>query len=510
VLYLVSYPFECSEQLASRVMSIAALRDVLTAFQAEGLPAPEEMLAAVKRDVERLGRLQNDDGGFAFWRRGDESWPYLSIHVANALVKAKEKKFDVPQNVLDRSREYLRAVERHIPSFYGKEERRTLIAYALHVRMRMGDADPARARRLLEENGGLEKASMEALGWILTVIPDNQAILRHFGNRVSETAGAAHFTVAYSDGAHLLLHSDRRADGIILEALIGAQPKSDLIPKLVTGLLAHRKAGRWGNTQENVFILVALDRYFNTYEKVTPDFVARAWLGDRYAGEHAFRGRTTERHHVDIPMAALFDVKKADLILAKTGKGRLYYRVGMQYAPADLKLPPYDAGFTVERVYEGVDDPADVKRDADGTWRVKSGSRVRVKLTMVAPSRRYHVALVDPLPAGLEALNPALKTTGAIPPGPDPTVAVMGAPGLGGPRYGGHWWIWFRPWFDHQNMRDERVEAFGALVWEGVWSYSYVARATTPGKFVVPPPKAEEMYSPETFGRGAGDRLIVE
>jgi hypothetical protein len=28
--------------------------------------------------------------------------------------------------------------------------------------------------------------------------------------------------------------------------------------------------------------------------------------------------------------------------------------------------------------------------------------------------------------------------------------------------------------------------------------------------FVVPPPKAEEMYAPETFGRGATDRVIVE
>ena len=40
--------------------------------------------------------------------------------------------------------------------------------------------------------------------------------------------------------------------------------------------------------------------------------------------------------------------------------------------------------------------------------------------------------------------------------------------------------------------------------------YSYVARATTPGTFVVPPPKAEEMYAPETFGRGATDRVVVE
>ncbi len=49
---------------------------------------------------------------------------------------------------------------------------------------------------------------------------------------------------------------------------------------MVNGLLAHRTKGRWGNTQENVFVLLALDRYFNTYETQTPDFVARIWLGE--------------------------------------------------------------------------------------------------------------------------------------------------------------------------------------------------------------------------------------
>ncbi len=44
----------------------------------------------------------------------------------------------------------------------------------------------------------------------------------------------------------------------------------------------------------------------------------------------------------------------------------------------------------------------------------------------------------------------------------------------------------------------------------GIYEYSYVARATTPGRIIVSPPKAEEMYNPETFGRGATDRVIVE
>ena len=129
---------------------------------------------------------------------------------------------------------------------------------------------------------------------------------------------------------------------------------------------------------------------------------------------------------------------------------------------------------------------------------------------MVAPARRYHVALVDPLPAGLEPLNPALAVTGTVPGDGGSEVVPLAATGLGGPGTGGHWWWWSRPWFDHQNLRDERVEAFSSLLWEGVHTYRYVARATTPGSFVVPPTKAEEMYAPETFGRGGTDRVVVD
>jgi uncharacterized protein YfaS (alpha-2-macroglobulin family) len=517
VLYLVAYPFECAEQLSSRVLAVAALRDVLAAFRAEGLPKPEEIEGAVKRDLDRLRALQNDDGGFGFWRREEESSPYVSIHVAHALARARAKGLATSDDALDGARRYLREIDRHIPPEYGKDVRRTLQAYALSVRGLLGDPDPSRARSLVRE-AGVEGLSFEALGWVLPVLSKDaasaaevSAIRLRLANNVSETAGAAHFAVSYGDGAYLLLHSDRRADAILLEALIADQPRSDLIPKLVEGLLAHRTAGRWTNTQENVFVLLALDRYFQAYEKTTPDFVARAWLGDRYAGAHAFRGRTTERHHLAIPMPDLQEAKgTSDLLLAKEGPGRLYYRIGLRYAPASLALEPLDRGFTVERSYEGADDPKDVRRDPDGAWRIRAGARVRVRLTMVAPSRRYHVALVDPLPAGLEPLNPSLAVTGTVPGDGGSDVTAIGAPGLGGPRRPGHWWWWSRPWFDHQNLRDERVEAFSSLLWEGVHTYRYVARATTPGTFVVPPPKAEEMYAPETFGRGATDRVVVE
>ncbi len=509
VIYLVQYPFECSEQIASRMLAIVALRDVLTAFQAEGLPPASELEASIARDIATLQGLQNGDGGFGIWRRGQESWPYHSVHVANALQRAKSKGYAVPPEMLENAKNYLRTIENHFPAWYGEDAKRTITAYALNVRKLMGDADPARARRMVDEIG-LDKLSAEAIGWLLPVLSDDpasatqvEAIRRHLLNRVTETAGAAHFVTDYGDQGYVLLHSDRRADGILLDALIGDQPKSDLIPKLVTGLLAQRKAGKWANTQENSFILLALDRYFNTYEAQTPDFVARLWLGSQYAGEAAFRGRTTEHRQINVPMSYIAEnapfmaAESQDLILSKDGPGRLYYRLGLRYAPTDLSLPPYDAGFTVTRRYEAVDNSADVSQDATGVWHIKAGARVRVQLTMVAPARRTHVALIDPLPAGLEPLNPELATTGSLPSDPQNEAAAKR----------GWWW---GPWYEHQNLRDQRAEAFASLLWEGVHTYSYVARATTPGVFIVPPAKAEEMYAPETFGRSGADRVVVE
>jgi uncharacterized protein YfaS (alpha-2-macroglobulin family) len=504
VLYLVSYPYECTEQIASRMLAVAGLRDVLAAFSADGLPSPQELEAAVVRDIEELAKLQNYDGGFPYWRRGQDTIPFNTIHAAHALQRAALMGFEVPEEMRQGVLDVLRNIEDYYPPYYSRRTRQTLSAYALYVRHLMGDRDLAKAHRLYEE-ASLEELPIEAIAWLWQVFIDDpgsaedlEDIRRFINNRAVETAGAANFTTAYDDQSYLLLNSDRRTDALILDALIADQPENDLIPKVVNGLLAHRTKGHWRNTQENVFVLLALNRYFNTFEAQTPDFVARIWLGETYVGEHEFVGRTTERHETLIPMAYLLDEDGTqDLILSKDGQGRLYYRLGLSYAPTDLTLEPLDMGFVVQRSYEAVDDPEDVYQDEDGVWHIRAGARVRVRVKMVADNRRYHVALVDPLPAGLEIINPSLAVSGSIPQDPESSNY----------RYG--WW-WWGTWYEHQNMRDERAEAFATLLWDGVYDYSYVARATTPGTFVVPPTKAEEMYSPEVFGRSASDWVIVE
>ncbi|HUF04876.1 MAG TPA: alpha-2-macroglobulin family protein [Aridibacter sp.] len=525
-IFLYRYRFECTEQVASRMISIAALRDVLKAFKAEEMPTEADIRARFAADMKILQSRQNDNGYFGLWRRDGEryKYPFVTAHTAHALILAKAKGYEVPQEMLDKVKPYLKDIEKHYPSYYPQTVRWTISSYALYVRNVMGDNDSAKAKKLLAE-ATIEKMPFEALGWLMPVLIDGKnadeevlAIKRFLLNRTSETAATAQFNTNYGDDAWLIMHSNRRADGVLLEAMLKAesaekgtgtgQSAGDLIPKLVRGLLDHRKKGRWSNTQENVFILLALDKYFQAYEKVTPDFVTRVWLGDAYAGEQVFQGRSVDFNQLEIPMSYLMEQGGfANLILDKNGPGRLYYRIGMKYAPKDLRLKPADYGFTVLRSYEAVDKPEDVTQGADGEWIIKAGARVRVKLTMVAQARRYHVALVDPLPAGLEILNPDLAVTEFVPNDQNGNTPVIE---YGSRSYGGGYYYWRSRWFEHQNFRDERAEAFASLVWGGVYNYSYVTRATTPGEFVVPPAKAEEMYHPETFGRTGTDIVHVK
>ncbi len=519
LLYLTTYEYDSSDALASRVLAIAALRDVLAAFDASLLPSAGEIEATVASDLEGLAGLQNPDGGWPVWQRGRSSEPFHSIQATHALLAARAAGYAVPEETLRRGLELLQGIENIIHPRVSETTRQSLRAYAVHVRNLAGDPDPARAvaiyRALQDASGGEPGAlPLDAVAWLWPVLdttsPDGSAVDAEIevvlGNRVTETPSAATFTTGYGEDGYLVLGSDRRTDGIILDALLDRRPDSDLIVKVVNGLLANQRQGRWTNVQENAFILLAVKRYFDTFEATPPDFVARVWLGDLYAAEHTFEGRSTDSSLTVIPTSEL--LAAADdpgLVIQQDGEGRLYYRLGLQTAPASLQVDARDEGFVVQRVYEPVGDPEDVIRDDDGIWRIRAGAQVRVRVSLVADSRRVNMALVDPLPAGLEPVNPALAASPAPPPEPDEPEAATEGPVASTIDV-----TFIGPWFEHQNLRDDRAEAFSGLLQGGTYEYTYIARATTPGTFVVPPTVAEEIYTPEVFGRTATDTVVID
>lgn len=498
VIYLYEYPFECSEQLASKIIATSELFEVLDQFKVKDLPSAKEVKDQTQRDIDRMLKRQDRSGGFGLWVQGKDVLPYISVHCAQSLIIAQKHGYKVPQRNFDNSISYLLKIDNHIPGYYSHEFKLIIEAYADNVLWQAGKVDYAKAVSRLK-NEKLAELPTEILGWYLPVIREKDEALakeirRVLNNSISETASTANIGKFRESDGYLILESDMKSEAVVLSALIVDNPKADIIPKLVKTLQSGRRRGHWGNTQNNAQVIMALNKYFNTYESVTPDFVLRMWLGDQYVGSHKYEGRQNITQETFVPMDYVGE--NSNMILDKQGEGRLYYRLGLSYALKDLAPKALEAGFTVARTYEGVDDPKDAVQLPDGTWQFKLGTRIRCKAEMVAPARRSHVALVVPIPAGGEILNGALKMTESLPETEKHKYR--------------NWWWWRPTWFDHQNLRDERAEAFRLILPAGKYDYSFIFRATVPGTFVVPPAKAEEMYSPETFGRSEGVKVVIK
>ena len=107
-----------------------------------------------------------------------------------------------------------------------------------------------------------------------------------------------------------------------------------------------------------------------------------------------------------------------------------------------------------------------------------------MRLTVANPTARRWVAMVDPLPAGLEPVNPRLVASGG-----------------GG---GGTSWVW-----NHQELRDDQVRWFADYLYAGTMEMSYQARATVDGTFLAGPAMIEAMYEPSVMGRSAAALITV-
>jgi len=204
-------------------------------------------------------------------------------------------------------------------------------------------------------------------------------------------------------------------------------------------------------------------------------------------------------------------IDKGDLMVQKEGKGRLYYRIAMSYAPSSLEIGAKSNGFEVTRTYTAEDKahPENVTRDKDGIWHVKKGTKVHVTLTITNDLPRFNIAVVDKLAGGVEAENPDLKALSQSEVDKELAKVQELEKAKGGTILDKKTEI-VPPWFDHQNMRDERVECFAQQLPAGSRVYSYVARATTPGKFVVPPCRTEEMYNPDIYGISSSNIVMIE
>ena len=110
-----------------------------------------------------------------------------------------------------------------------------------------------------------------------------------------------------------------------------------------------------------------------------------------------------------------------------------------------------------------------------------------------------YFAVEDLLPAGLEPIDTSLKTASAVAQGAD--LQPGASPIADDVPY------WY--YFGQTSIHDDRVALFASYLPRGTYTYTYMARATTPGVFQTLPATAYQMYASEVFGRSAGALFTV-
>jgi hypothetical protein len=201
----------------------------------------------------------------------------------------------------------------------------------------------------------------------------------------------------------------------------------------------------------------------------------------------------------------------------KNGSGKAAYYV-LSQGGFDAQVPdkPVEKGLELSRAY--------LSSAGSDVSRVKLGDKVQVQLRFrpKAGKEMPNVAVVDLLPGGFELLLDSVPEPAQTAP------AYEGEPdegeGTGGEYEGdeGASLFFFLPkayadsessvssfrpeWVD---KREDRVVFLGA--WPAQASeFSYAIRATSRGKFRVPPPFAQSMYRQDVWVRGVGDFIVVE
>lgn len=515
--YLFSYPYGCLEQRTSKVRPLLVADDLLALYDLDALDGDREDV--IEDWIADLDGFWVGDG-FGMWKGSREAHWYVTAYTVLALAEARDAGYDIPATLTAQAVDALASRAKRsseVPRFYDTGSWRTTRALQLYALARHGRfltseivalADLGTSGQLdAEAEAHLLRLANAATGSAAQTLARYRAPLaERLLGRLRVEADRATIDIRDTSGSAWIFASDTRATALALAALselpvdaLGAGQTDALHlagQRMVRALIASRTGGHWATTQDNAAVLDGLRAYSARYESAEPDFTAAVKVAGTTLLDGRFRGRTL---HVEETERALGDLApeasaaSLPITVEQSGTGIAYYSLRAT-TYTDAPVSARDDGLRLTRTIQRVDDRgqpsgAELVPGRD-TLRLEAGALVRVTLRLTSPTDRTFVVVDDALPAGLEALNPALATTD------DALTRDTGSQ---------NWW----GSFNHEELRDDRVVLFADWLRRGEHTYVYLARATTPGAYRLPAAYAEQMYAPAVNGRTSTGALRV-
>jgi hypothetical protein len=483
---LMHYPHFCTEQRVSQARAMLAARELL--LQLDPQQGTERLDQAVHSTLAYLQEAQNEQGLMGYWpgdARGNVAVSSWAMHL---LVEARAAGFAVDGGLHQRLHNGLqRGLRGGHEAYFSRYLERTMALTALAAD---GALDSGYAAELARRSQflGLEATAHVAQALAMEANPGPQMLKRladaiwqgvRFELRDGEPvySGLAEQATATSP---VILPSETRTIARVLQALQAMPEANDRRRQLIDVLVQLGQGNGWGSTNANAEAILALSR---NLEQGDTNAAEWAWvLGDEafaYSGADGLR-RETLSHAGDLSLA---------LPGASPALGALHQ---LRYLPAALgdQAEGSSEGLVVTReavIIDGQTERRQPWQQAGQSLKLEVGQIVEDRLTLVTPSERFHVAVVMPLAAGMELLNPSLQTA---PPEAEPSQPLTLTP-------------------SHVAWRDDSVAFYYQQLPAGQYQFAVRQRAQIPGRFTQPQAYAELMYQAQVQGQSVGARIDI-
>lgn len=456
LMTLDRYPYGCAEQTTSRALPLLYLSEL--AKQA-GLGDDEGVKKRVQEAIYRVLAYQSSAGSFGLWSPGSgDLW--LDAYVTDFLTRAREQKFDVPEQSMVQALENLQNALSYETNV---KDRGNEIAYALYVLARNRKAAISDLRYYADAMLGdfptpLAKAHIAAA---LALYGDARRSQDIFAAAANMSTGLVNVSLARSDYG-----SSLRDGAAVLALAAESRPVPPIIPELSRVVAREWQQARYTSTQEQTWMLLAARAIQGGDEDMRIEVNGAARTG-------SYAARMTGDALIEHPV-----------VIRNEGTDAVSAVVTTVAAPAQ-PLSAGGEGFTIERSYYTLDGTAANVSEARQNERYVVV--LKVTETNDWPSR---VLITDLLPAGFEIDNPSLVDSAQL---------------------SNFEWIG-EVQAAHTEFRSDRfVAAFDRSTGDNrEITLAYVVRAVTPGTYDHPAANVEDMYRPQFSARTATGRMEVQ
>jgi len=465
---LARYPYGCLEQTVSKNLPLVVFRDLAEQTGASPDKKKLDVGARVEGAIRRVLSMQRSDGAFGLWSFGSPPEFWLSAYAVDFLTRAREAGYTIDifalRNAL-RWLNYSTQVPRDAPAW-----RWEAAAYAFYVLSSNGAANLGDLRYFADNNGArltspLAKAHLAAA---LARFGENARANTLATSAISNALAPRSPDTAATETYYRTYGSPLRDTAATLAMAVRAG-----LPHAATEPLIDRIADLWAQASY-------------------PSTQGRAWM--LLAGEALLErkkeiliGVDGAERRIEGSFSTTADISRLrdGVELVNRGGEPMSYALTTSGYPSH-SLSPDSAGYTVGRRFLSMTgDPVDLAK-------AKRGDLVVVvidgELTSIA-ARNRRTMLVQLLPAGFE-IETADFGGG---------VDVGGANNLGV----------LTPLI-HRELRDDRyVAQLDISPRNRKFRVAFAMRAITPGRFVLPGVRVEDMYEPAVHARSEAGLTIV-